>query len=107
MPSKIRNKSSAVVSPGDRLGVGNMRGATPAPYPGFIEPCQAAQKDRAPDEGGWIHEIKHDGFRVQAHLRQGTTALYTRRGYDWSDKFSSIAEQVNKLLDADRGGPVY
>src|SRR3954470_22675869 len=101
MASKIRNKVGAPVRRRHRLALGNIDGAAPAPYPGFIEPCQPLQKDRAPEDRGWIHEIKHDGFRMQAHLRQGTTALYTRRGHDWSDKFSSIAAQVNKLSHAD------
>ncbi len=68
-----------------------------APYPGFIEPCQATQRKRPPEDGAWIHEIKHDGYRAQAHVTRGTTALYTRRAYDWSEKFSSIAEQLKQL----------
>jgi len=101
MASKTHHKASAPVRRRHLLGLSSIEGAAPAPYPGFIEPCQPLQKDRATEIGGWIHEIKHDGFRMQAHVRQGTTALYTRRGHDWSDKFSSIAEQVKKLLHAD------
>src|SRR3954451_11054568 len=101
MSSKVGNKERPAVHPPGRLGLSSIKGAAPAPYPGFIEPCQPVQKDRSPEDGGWIHEIKHDGVRMQAHRRQGTTALYTRRGYDWSDKFSSIAEQIKELLPAE------
>ena len=36
-------------------------GAVAAPYPGFIEPCHATQRDSVPKQGSWLHEIKHDG----------------------------------------------
>ena len=36
-------------------------GALAAPYPGFIEPCHATQRDSVPEHGSWLHEIKHDG----------------------------------------------
>jgi len=68
-----------------------------APYPGFIEPCLATQKEHVPSQGLWIHEIKHDGYRVQAHLVGGKAHLYTRRGYDWSRKFSSLAHEIKQL----------
>src|SRR5215831_82332 len=94
MGTKTRSKASAAGRLRHRLGLGNIAGAGPAPYPGFIEPCQATQKARPSNDGRWVHEIKHDGYWVQAHLREGIAALYTRRGYDWSDKFSPIAEQL-------------
>lgn len=46
-------------------------GARPAPSPGFIEPCRPALRAEAPSGGRWIHEIKFDGCRAQAHLRNG------------------------------------
>lgn len=72
-------------------------GATLAPKPGFIDPCLATPSDGVPDRGEWIHEIKHDGYRAQAHLSDGRAVIYTRRGYDWSDTFSSIASAVREL----------
>ena len=55
-------------------------GARPAPFPGFIEPCRPALREKAPSDGRWIHEIKFDGYRTQAHLKVGRPAIYTRRG---------------------------
>jgi hypothetical protein len=40
---------------------GRISGAISAPYPGFIEPCHATQRDSVPKQGSWLHEIKHDG----------------------------------------------
>jgi bifunctional non-homologous end joining protein LigD len=72
-------------------------GAISAPYPGFIEPCHATQRDSVPKHGSWLHEIKHDGYRAQAHVLHGRAAIYTRRGYDWSDRFGSIAQALHDL----------
>jgi bifunctional non-homologous end joining protein LigD len=63
-------------------------GARPAPSPGFIEPCRPALREEAPSGGRWIHEIKFDGYRTQAHLRSGRPVIYTRAGYDWTCAFS-------------------
>jgi bifunctional non-homologous end joining protein LigD len=35
--------------------------------PGFIVPCQPTLADKVPAGDGWIHELKHDGFRIIAH----------------------------------------
>ncbi len=76
---------------------GNLRGAKAAPMPDFIDPCLATLKDKAPAGDKWIHEIKYDGYRVQAHRDADRVALYTRRGHDWTDRFGPIAGQVAKL----------
>jgi bifunctional non-homologous end joining protein LigD len=66
-------------------------GAEPATMPGFIEPSLATLVPRSPPGDRWVHEIKYDGYRLQAHIRQGQVHLLTRRGYDWTDRFESIA----------------
>ena len=65
--------------------------------PDFIEPCLASLADKAPDSGNWLHEIKFDGYRLQARLDDGKVKLLTRRGLDWTAKFSSIAKAVAAL----------
>ena len=72
-------------------------GARLAPFPGFIEPCPAALREEAPSGGRWIHEIKFDGYRAQAHLRNGQPAVYTRAGYDWTLRFQPIADALTAL----------
>ena len=57
-------------------------GARRAAYPGFIEPCLATGGNDVPRAGVWIHEIKHDGYRAQAHLTGGRAQIFTRNGYD-------------------------
>jgi bifunctional non-homologous end joining protein LigD len=72
-------------------------GAQKASYPGFVEPCLATLRADLPERGEWIHEIKYDGYRAQAHLINHECVIYTRRGYDWSDTFAPIADGVRAL----------
>jgi bifunctional non-homologous end joining protein LigD len=51
-----------------------------APYPGFIEPALATPIDKVPNGERWIHEIKFDGYRVQLHIANENTPVFTRNG---------------------------
>jgi bifunctional non-homologous end joining protein LigD len=66
-------------------------GARPSEMPGFIKPQLATLKSRAPKGDQWLHEIKYDGYRIQAHLNNGKRKVYTRNGLDWTKRFSLIA----------------
>jgi len=65
--------------------------------PDFIEPCLASLASKAPESGKWVHEIKFDGYRLQARLDEGEVKLLTRRGLDWTTKFPSVAKAVAAL----------
>ena len=65
--------------------------------PGFIAPCLATLSSRVPGTRDFVHELKLDGYRVQAHLRDGRVTLYTRSGLDWSNCFPRIAADVDRL----------
>ena len=64
--------------------------------PGFIEPCLPSPADKPPG-ANWIHEIKHDGYRLMARRDPVGIRLITRRGNDWSTRFPLIVEAVNHL----------
>jgi ATP-dependent DNA ligase len=53
----------------------------------FIKPCLATESKRIPTGPGWVHEIKHDGFRMQMRKADGRIRLFTRTGYDWTDRY--------------------
>jgi bifunctional non-homologous end joining protein LigD len=72
-------------------------GAKPAPFPGFIEPCLASLRTSVPSARGFVHELKLDGYRVQAHLRDGCVRLYPRSGLDWTGRFPTIAADLARL----------
>lgn len=62
---------------------------TKADMPGFVEPCLARLQASPPAGPEWLHEVKFDGYRIQAHLEAGKVKLYTRSGLDWSQKFGA------------------
>jgi bifunctional non-homologous end joining protein LigD len=64
---------------------------------GFIEPCLPSAAPKPPAGDGWIHEIKHDGFRLMAQRDGAGVRLFTRRGLDWTDRYPSIAAAVAAL----------
>jgi bifunctional non-homologous end joining protein LigD len=63
----------------------------------FIEPCLPSPADRPPSGSNWIHEIKHDGYRLMARRDPVGIRLITRTGNDWTTRFPLIVEAVNHL----------
>jgi len=49
---------------------------------GFIAPCLPTKTDKLPSGGQWLHEIKHDGFRIIARKKGAQVRLYSRPGND-------------------------
>ncbi|ONG54273.1 hypothetical protein BKE38_10635 [Pseudoroseomonas deserti] len=66
----------------------------------FVPPQLCASEDRAPSGEAWLHELKLDGYRLQAHLRDGAAILFTRNGLDWTGRFPETAAALGKLPDA-------
>lgn len=64
---------------------------------GFIEPCLPTRAQRPPCGPGWVCEIKHDGYRLVVRKMDERVRIYTRRGYDWTDRFPRIVEGVKRL----------
>jgi bifunctional non-homologous end joining protein LigD len=63
----------------------------------FIEPMLATLVPEPPDGDDWIHEIKHDGYRSQLALQEGKVQAFTRRGADWTAKYSSVVKDAADL----------
>jgi bifunctional non-homologous end joining protein LigD len=60
--------------------------------PGFIAPCLPTKAQQPPSGDAWLHEIKHDGFRVIARKDGARVRLYSRPGYDLTRRFPLIVE---------------
>jgi hypothetical protein len=74
-----------------------MLSRTRLPPSGFIEPCLPSSAERPPSGPGWIHEIKHDGYRLMARRDPIGIRLPTRNGYDWASRYPLIVEAVDRL----------
>jgi bifunctional non-homologous end joining protein LigD len=68
-----------------------------APLPDFVPPSLATLRTAPPQGPGWVHEIKFDGYRIQARLDHGEVRLLTRKGLDWTNKFPNVANAVAEL----------
>jgi ATP-dependent DNA ligase len=76
---------------------------------GFIASCLPSPADQPPTGPGWIHEVKHDGYRLMVRRDPVGVRLLTRNGHDWSPRYPAIVEAVEpaqgaQLPDRRRGG---
>jgi len=73
---------------------------TPLPresQPAFLPPQLAQQAEIPPSAAGWLHELKLDGYRVQARKSGDRIQLLTRKGLDWTHRMKPIAAEVARL----------
>lgn len=75
--------------------------------PEQLAPQLATLVDRTP-EGNWQYEIKFDGYRMLARIRDGEVRLFTRNGHDWTERLPRQAKalQALKLNDSWLDGEV-
>jgi bifunctional non-homologous end joining protein LigD len=65
--------------------------------PGFIVPAQPIRRPGPPCGPSWVHEIKHDGYRLVVLKGGDAVRLFTRNGNDWTDRFPRITKAAMKL----------
>jgi bifunctional non-homologous end joining protein LigD len=87
-------------------GVARVKGAIAGPQPGFVEFCDPTLQEKAPCGPDWVYELKSDGYRAQAHIKDGAITIYSRRGYDWTSQFQIIAKALagfrhNAIIDGE------
>jgi bifunctional non-homologous end joining protein LigD len=64
---------------------------------GFIEPCRPTKAAKPPSGPDWVHEIKHDGFRLMVRREGPRVRCFTKGGHDWSDRFPAIVDAASRL----------
>lgn len=69
--------------------------------PDFLKPQLAGETTAPPAGDEWVHELKLDGYRVQARKHGNNVELYTRSGLDWTHRMKPIAEAVKQLAVED------
>lgn len=63
----------------------------------FIQPSICSEAAKVPSGDHWLHEIKHDGYRMQVRKDGDRVRLFTRRGFDWTERYPRAAAGVRKL----------
>jgi bifunctional non-homologous end joining protein LigD len=89
--AKTTRRSAPIVDPA------SLTKARSAALPDFVEPSLPSAVDKAPSGKDWVHEIKYDGYRVQARIDDGKVTLLTRQGLDWTERFGGVAKAVAAL----------
>lgn len=92
-----RTRAVAKKSPRASAGEDSDLEGRRAALPDFVPPCLALLSAKAPDGDNWLHEIKFDGYRMQAHIDAGKVQLNTRNGLDWTERFHPVAEAFKVL----------
>ena len=64
---------------------------------GFIEACIPTVAAKVPEGPMWVHEIKHDGYRLIVRRSGDRVRLFTRRSYDWSERYPRIVDAAKRL----------
>jgi bifunctional non-homologous end joining protein LigD len=64
---------------------------------GFVDPCIPSRAPKPPSGPDWVHEVKHDGYRLIVRRDGETVRLFTRRGYDWTGRYPAIASAAAKI----------
>jgi len=104
-PRETRAKSRVSNDKGDKKNrspsslrkPSGVSGARRAALPTFVSPSLATLAAKAPDSADFVHEIKFDGYRVQARIGGGKVELRTRTGLDWTDRFPTVAAALTGL----------
>lgn len=102
---KAKGKAKTVAAAKTAPKASTRKRATAVPE--AFSPQLATLVDRAP-EGDWHYEIKFDGYRILARIRDGEVHLFTRNGHDWTERLPRQAKalQALKLKDSWLDGEV-
>ncbi|MDX2263687.1 MAG: DNA ligase D [Hyphomicrobiales bacterium] len=63
----------------------------------FIPPMLCETRDSPLEGDDWLHELKYDGYRLQAHCAGREVCLFTREGHDWTKRFPAVERGLQKL----------
>ena len=93
-----------------KLKLPKLSSAQKESFPDFISPALAYSVTDPPNGDNWIHELKLDGYRIQAQIHDGAKGgvrLLTRKGLDWTHRMPEVAKAVglmpvkNAVLDGE------
>src|SRR5258706_11747460 len=64
---------------------------------GFIIPAQPVMASKPPSGADWVHEIKHDGYRMIVRRDGAVVRLYSRNATDWTARLPAIAVAAERI----------
>jgi bifunctional non-homologous end joining protein LigD len=64
---------------------------------GFVIPAQPVLASTPPSGAGWVHEIKHDGYRMIVRRDGAAVRVYSRNGNDWTARLAGIAATAGQI----------
>ena len=77
--------------------IADLKGIPSELQPTFTKPQLALEAASPPTGAGWLHELKLDGYRIQARKTKEKVVLLTRSGLDWTYRVPAVADAVAKL----------
>lgn len=89
----IKSGKSPTIQP----NIAQIPQATQGTPPDFIQPALAQLAESPPGGANWIHEIKFDGYRLQARIDDVSVKLLTRKGLDWTARYPPLARALQSL----------
>ena len=84
---KTKHRMVKAAVPGSNLGA----------LPDFVAPSLALRLDDAPSGEAWLHEVKFDGYRLEARIENGKVTLLTRNRLEWTNRFAAVAKALATL----------
>src|SRR5687767_1861056 len=72
-------------------------GSIASEFLGFIPPIKPVLGTDLPLGPNWLHELKYDGYRMQAHLKKGSVRMLSKNGLDWTARFGPINKALERL----------
>jgi bifunctional non-homologous end joining protein LigD len=69
----------------------------PARLPTYPEAQLATLVERPPEGDDWVHELKFDGYRILAVVRDGRARLISRNGKDWTARMPDVAKAAAEI----------
>ena len=82
---------------GPQFNPADLPDARKAPMPQDLRPQLATAIDNPPEDDAWLHEMKHDGYRIICFIRDGQVILMSRNGKDWTDRFLEMVPEFAAL----------
>ncbi len=86
---KSQSRSKAPAKP-------SRKKAAKAAMPDSLSP-ELATLVESPPAGDWLYEIKYDGYRIMARVKEGEVTLFSRNGHDWTARMAPQAKALEKL----------